>query len=151
VQHSLLNDEGLRKYSLLPTTEPYIYRHPATDQPTVTPHRHWQMFGPTVQRQDGAPRHAFRTLIWTHQDCKATAVPADSYDITAITIPLQDEILLAIACYDPRDRGSVYEQERQLSRRMTLVQQTIQRVQDAYPAQTVEVCIGADLNRHHVL
>jgi len=66
VQHSLINDEGLRNYSLLLTTEPYIYRHPTTDQPTVTPHRHWQMFGPTVQRQDGAPRHAFRTLIWAH-------------------------------------------------------------------------------------
>jgi len=75
----------------------------------------------------------------------------DSYDITAITIPLQDKILLAITCYDPRDKGSVYEQERQLSSRMALVQQTIQQVLDAYPAQAVEVCIGADLNRHHVL
>ena len=151
VQHSLLNDEGIQDFSLILSTEPHIYRHPTSHQPTVSPHRHWQMFCPTTHRADGTPHYAFRSIIWAHQDCKATAIPVDSYDITAVTIQLQEKVLLAVACYDPHDAGTNQEKEEQLAQRLALLQHTIHHVQESYPTQTVEVLIGADLNRHNVL
>jgi hypothetical protein len=71
VQQSLLNDETLKDFDALAIVEPYIYRHPHTSKPIVTPHTGWQMFTPSIVRDDGMPRHAFRSLIWVNSRCKA--------------------------------------------------------------------------------
>jgi hypothetical protein len=71
VQQSLLNDETLKDFDALATVEPYIYRHPHTNKPTVTPHASWQLFTPSRERMDSQPRHAFRSLIWVNSRCKA--------------------------------------------------------------------------------
>ena len=67
VQHSLLNDDGAAGYSVIATVEPYIYRDPITQQPTVTPAANWEMIQPTLQREDGHERHAFRALLWVNK------------------------------------------------------------------------------------
>jgi hypothetical protein len=40
VQYSLLNDEALKDYAALAVLEPYIYQHPQTGEPTISPDRH---------------------------------------------------------------------------------------------------------------
>jgi hypothetical protein len=40
VQYGLLNDEALKDYVALAVIEPYIYQHPRTGDPTISPDQH---------------------------------------------------------------------------------------------------------------
>ena len=120
VQQSLLNDETLKDFDALATVEPYIYKHPHTGRPTVTPQVSWQMFTPSIERSDGMPRHAFRSLIWVNSHCKAQAVPVDSYDITAVSIQAERGSVLLISAYDARDGRNEGLREVQLRHKLDL-------------------------------
>jgi hypothetical protein len=93
----------LKDFDALAIVEPYIYRHLYTGKPIVTPHAGWQMFTLSIVRDDGMPRHAFRSLIWVNSRCKAQAVQVDYYDITAVSIQTKGGSILLISAYDPRD------------------------------------------------
>ena len=82
-QESLLNDNGVRDAMALATVEPYIYRHPTTEEPTITPSRHWNLIVPSCRREDGHQRHAFRAALWVNKTAKAQAVAVQSHDIVA--------------------------------------------------------------------
>jgi ribonuclease HI len=153
VQLSLLNDETLKDFDALATVEPYIYRHPHTNKPTVTPHASWQMFTPSKERTDSQPRHAFRSLIWVNNKCKAQAVLVDSHDITAVSIQAARGSVLLISAYDARDDETEGQRERQLQLKLELIATTIKKArEDAKQAGAdIEVVIAADLNRHHIL
>jgi hypothetical protein len=103
VQHGLLNDEGIKDFDAIAVLEPYIFRHPQTDEPTVPTDNRWQIFKPTQTRQDGHARHAFRAAIWVNKRCKAKLIQADSYDITAVLLELSEGSVLVMACYEPRN------------------------------------------------
>lgn len=153
VQQSLLNDETLKDFDALATVEPYIYKHPHTGKPTVTPHPGWQMFTPSREREDGMPRHAFRSLIWVNTSCKAQAVWVDSYDITAVSIQREGGSVLILSAYDPRDGGCKGDRETQLGHKLELMARTIRNTKEEAErgGVSLEVVIAADLNRHHVL
>jgi hypothetical protein len=153
VQQSLLNDETLKDFDALATVEPYIYRHPHTGKPTVTPHTSWQMFTPSIERTDGMPRYAFRSLIWVNNHCKAQAVKVDCYDITAVTIQIGGGSVLLISVYDARDGENESERETRLAHKLELVERTIRKArEEAKQAdRDLEVIIVADLNRHYIL
>ena len=153
VQQSLLNNETLKDFDALATVEPYIYKHPYTGRPTVTPQASWQMFTPSIERSDGMPRHAFRSLIWVNSHCKAQAVPVESYDITAVSIQAERGSVLLISVYDARDRGNEGLREVQLCHKLDLLASTIRQArQEAEQAKLeLQVVVMADLNRHHML
>ena len=153
VQQSLLNDETLKDFDALATVEPYIYKHLHTGRPTVTPHTSWQMFTPSMERSDGMPRHAFRSLIWVNGHCKAQAVPVDSYDITAVSIQAERGSVLLISAYDARDGRNEGLREVYLRHKLDLLAGTIRQArQEAEQAKLeLEVVVIADLNRHHML
>jgi hypothetical protein len=153
VQQSLLNDETLKDFDALAIVEPYIYRYPHTGKPTVTPHTSWQMFTLSVERTDGMPRHAFRSLIWVNSHCKARAVPVDYYDITAVSIRTEGGSILLISAYDPRAAREESQRETQLAYKLELVEDIIKKAREEakQASRDLEVVMTADLNRHHIL
>ena len=151
VQHSLLNDEDLAGFTALATIEPYIYRDPRTGQPTVTSQRHWQMFTPTVQRQDGHERHAFRALLWINQRCKAVAMPVQLYDIVVVEVDTAQGIMLLVTAYNLRDGEDTAAREHNILNRLRLIKEALLRTQAKHDGQPVHLLIIADFNRHYIL
>ena len=121
----MLNDNTLKDFDALAVVEPYIYRHPHTGLPTVPGHQLWQLFTPSIQREDGAPRHAFRSMIWVNARCKARAVEVASYDITAVRIDTQQGAVLLLSMYDARDGKTTADLEQQLQHKLGLASQAI--------------------------
>jgi hypothetical protein len=111
VQHGLLNDETIKGFTALAVVEPYIFQHPQTGVPTISQDRHWQIFEPTEKRRDGHARHAFRAALWVNRRCRAISIPADSYDVAAALIRLQDRSLVVMACYEARNARTEIERE----------------------------------------
>jgi len=148
VQQSLLNDEGLEDFTALATVEPYIYRHPQTNRPTVTPHRRWQLIQPSTIREDCAPRHAFRALIWVNSRHRTTPLEIPSSDTTATVVHFGEKNILVIACYDPNaaDRA---EGERDLAGCLSHLEDVMAKAQATW--NNLETVICSDLNRHHVI
>ncbi len=42
-------------------------------------------------------------MIWVNNEVQAEQVPVDSYDIAAVILHFQEQDLLVIAAYDPRN------------------------------------------------
>jgi hypothetical protein len=151
VQQSLLNDDSIKDFDALTVVEPYIFRHPQTGTPTIAQDRRWEVFKPTTLRTDGHARHAFRAAIWVNSRCKATQIPADSYDVAAALIKLKERQLLLVACYEARAADTEAGRERDLEAVLQTVEVTIRKAQQQAGTGQLEVLICADLNRYHVL
>jgi hypothetical protein len=151
VQHGLLNDETIRDFTALAVVEPYIFQHPQTGVPTISQDRHWQIFEPTEKRRDGHARHAFRAALWVNRKCRAISIPADSYDIAAVLIRLQDRSLVVMACYEARNARTEVEREVDLARQLEAIKSATQRARREAGDQPLDVLLCTDLNRHHVL
>ena len=151
VQQSLLNDDSIKDFDALTVVEPYIFRHPQTGTPTIAQDRRWEVFRPTTLRTDGHARHAFRAAIWVNSRCKATQIPADSYDVAAALVQLKERQLLLIACYEARAADTEAGRERDLEAVLRTVEATIRKAQQQAGTGQLEVLIYADLNRYHVL
>jgi hypothetical protein len=151
VQHSLLNDEALKDYAALAVLEPYIYQHPQTGEPTISPDRHWQIFTPTARRQDGHTRHAFRAALWIAKRVRAIQIPVDSYDTAAVLLKLQDRNLLVVASYDPRDGSSTAIREAALSRQLQGLAEAARLATIETANTPLDVLLCTDFNRHHQL
>jgi hypothetical protein len=111
VQHGLLSDDTIKGFTALAVVEPYIFKHPQTGVPTISQDRHWQIFEPTEKRRDGHARHAFRAALWVNRRCRAISIPANSYDVAAALIRLQDRSLVVMACYEARNARTEVERE----------------------------------------
>jgi hypothetical protein len=151
VQQSLLNDDSIKDFDALTVVEPYIFRHPQTGTPTIAQDRRWEVFRPTTLRTDGHARHAFRAAIWVNSRCKATQIPADSYDVAAALIQLKERQLLLVACYEARAADTEAGRERDLEAVLQTVEATIRKARQQAGTGQLEVLICADLNRYHVL
>jgi hypothetical protein len=151
VQQSLLNDDSLKDFDALTVVEPYIFRHPQTGVPTITPDRRWEVFSPTTMRADGHARHAFRAAIWVNTRCKATQIPADSYDVAAVLLHLKERKLLLIACYEARAADTEAIREQDLRAMIQTLELTIKKAQREVGVVQLEILICADFNRYHVL
>jgi hypothetical protein len=149
VQHGLLNDETPKGYVAPAILEPYVYEQPETEEPTISPDQHWQIFTLTIRRQDGHIRHAFRAALWVTKRVRSIQIPVDSYDTAAVLLKLQHRNLLVVASYDPRDRNSTAAREAALVRQL-------QGLTDAARLATIEtadtpldVLLCTDSNRHY--
>jgi ribonuclease HI len=151
VQYGLLNDEALQDYTALAVLEPYIYQHPQTGEPTISPDRHWQVFTPTTRRPDGHTRHAFRAAIWVTKRCRAIQIPVDSYDTAAVLLCLQNRNLLVAASYEARDGRSTAEREAALTRRLRGLTEAVQLATVETAGIPLDVLFCTDFNRHHEL
>jgi hypothetical protein len=151
VQCGLLNEEALKDYTALSILEPYIYRHPQTNEPAISQDRHWQIFTPTTRRQDGHARHAFRAGLWTTKRGRATQIPVDNYDTVAVLLRLQNRTLLIAASYEPRDGKSTAEREAALARQLHGLSESIQMARSQTAGEQIDVLLCTDFNRHHEL
>jgi hypothetical protein len=151
VQYGLLNDEVLKDYAALAVLEPYIYQHPQTGEPTISPDRHWQIFTPTSRRQDGHARHAFRAALWVTKRCRTVQIPVDSYDTVAVLLRLQDRALLITASYEPRDGKSAVEREAALTRQLCGLAESVRLAKLKTVGERLDVLLCTDFNRHHEL
>jgi hypothetical protein len=151
VQYGLLNDEALQDYTALAVLEPYIYQHPQTGEPTISPDRHWQVFTPTTRRPDGHTRHAFRAAIWVTKRYRAIQIPVDSYDTAAVLLCLQNRNLLVAASYEARDGRSTAEREAALTRRLRGLTEAVQLATVETAGIPLDVLFCTDFNRHHEL
>jgi hypothetical protein len=111
------------------------------------------MFTPSIERTDGMPGHAFRSLIWVNSRCKAQAVPVDCYNITAVSIRTKGGSILLISVYDPRAVRDESQRETQLTHKLGLVEDTIKKAREEaeQASRDLEVVIIADLNRYYIL
>ena len=80
-------------------------------------------------RTDGHARHAFRAAIWMNSRCKATQIPADSYDVAAALIHLKERQLLLVACYEARAADMEAGREQDLKAVLQTIEATIQKAQ----------------------
>jgi hypothetical protein len=83
--------------------------------------------------------------------CRAISIPADSYDIAAALIRLQDRCLVVVACYEPRNAGTEAEREADLARQLQAIKSATQRARREAGDQPLDVLLCTDLNRHYVL
>jgi hypothetical protein len=73
------------------------------------------------KRRDGHTRHAFRAALWVNKKCRAISILADSYDIVAVLIRLQDRSLVVIAYYEARNARTEVEREVDLARQLEAI------------------------------
>jgi hypothetical protein len=146
-----LNDDSLEDFDALAVVEPYIFRHPQTGIPTITPDRRWEVFRPTSMRTDGHARHAFRAAIWVNIGCKATQIPADSYDVAAVLLHIKERKLSLIACYEARAADTEAIREQDLRAMVQTLELTIQEAQREVGVVQLEILICTNFNRYHVL
>jgi hypothetical protein len=83
--------------------------------------------------------------------CKATQIPADSYDVAAALIQLKERQLLLVAYYKARAADTEARRERDLEVVLQTIEATIRKAQQQVGTGQLEVLICTDLNRYYVL
>lgn len=150
VQNSLLNDETLKDYQALCVVEPYIYANPDNNNPTIPQDSRWQIYRPTKCHADALPRHAFRSAIWVNAKNKATQVPVECADTTAVLIQNGDKTLLLVSSYEPRTDTTRKANEEAIRARIQNIADAKTRAEEG-THDIVELLVCADWNRHHTL
>lgn len=149
-QLSLFNDEALKDFSLLLLSEPHCFR--VEGKPVVSPvsHPYWTPYRPATEHNGSC---AFRSMIWAHRDLQPRQVPIRSPDLTAISLQLQDRILLVISVYiPPRDRSEHgRDSAEDVCSRTDLVRLAITDLERQHVHRKVEVVVAGDFNRHDQL
>jgi ribonuclease HI len=101
-QHSLLNDQELREYSVLAIQEPTAIMRDNTLLTIPMAHREWTKITPSEQHTG---RWAFSSMLWINIKVDARQIPIASPYITAalLTLPTR-QILVASIYIPPADR-----------------------------------------------
>src|SRR5258705_2135848 len=99
-QLSLLNDEGLRDFSLLLTQEPHCGRIDGRVTTTPQHHTYWMPHIPASHNEEGP--WPYRSMIWAHRDLRVKPILTSSSDITAVLTEVEGRKILAISVYVPQ-------------------------------------------------
>ena len=133
VQHSMMNDDGLREYGLIMITEPACFRN-EDGQVVAAPSHHpkWRQYLPS--QTDDRARHPIRSLVYVHVDIPAQQIPVMSPDVVAIQMSVGRRTIIAVSAQEAlRDAlGHI--------RRLTRPRETGR-----------EIIITGDFNRHDSL
>jgi hypothetical protein len=103
-QHALVNDENIKRFSLLLIQEPACFR--TSDDQVISPpttHHYWNQFVPTKTNEEG--RHPVRSVIYASQEVRARQIDVPSPDITAIEFETQARKFLVFSVYVPPKTG----------------------------------------------
>lgn len=146
----LLNDETIKDFQAITVVEPYIFANPDNNETTIPQDYRWQSFRPTTLRTDVLPRFTFRTAIWVNARCKATQIPVECSDTTAVILDTGDAHLLLVASYEPRDGAGKAEKEEAMRVRIENITE-VRRKADEEVRGAMNMLICADWNRYHPL
>jgi hypothetical protein len=149
VQNSLLNDETTKDFQALCVVEPYLFANPENGEPTILQDFRWQIYRPTTIREGVQARYSFRSAIWVNAKDKATQVPIDCPNTTAVILHTGDTHLLLISSYESRCEVSREESEEAQRARINSIREAREEAEkDSQEPLNLLVC--ADWNRHHV-
>jgi hypothetical protein len=142
-QHSMMNDESLKEFSLLLLSEPHVYKDNDVWKAAPQTHQYWNPTLPNRDDQNTRPR----TMIWTHKDLKARPVPTNTTDLAAALIEIQHRTILVISAYIPHKTSVA---DRELQERLRHIRDIVTQTRRHHTSQ-VELIIAGDFNRHDQL
>ena len=139
VQHSMMNDDGLREYGLIMITEPACFRN-EDGQVVAAPSHHpkWRQYLPS--QTDDRARHPIRSLVYVHVDIPAQQIPVMSPDVVAIQMSVGRRTIIAVSAYVPPSDQEALRDALGHIRRLTRPRETGR-----------EIIITGDFNRHDSL
>jgi hypothetical protein len=102
---SSFNDESTATFEAMCISEPYIFAHPRTGEPTVNQHSGWTTVTPKIHNQEASSvRFSFRAAIWVSDRMKHQEEESTSPDVAAVTMQMEGALLLLISIYVPYKR-----------------------------------------------
>ena len=139
VQHSLMNDGGLREHNLLMITEPSCFRN--QEGRTIaapTHHPFWVQYLPTTTSTEGV--FPVRTMIYVGKGQQFKQIPVESPNVTAVVIKRRTFPIIAITAYiPPLDQAA-------RQRIVRLIRHTFEQ-----HGLDCEVLVAGDFNHHNQL
>jgi hypothetical protein len=91
VQHSAMNDPGLKDYTALAISEPYVSEMDGKVRTSPVGHQSWMAILPS-ERHSG--RWAVRSMLWVRKDIECEQVNVPSSDLTVVLLRLPDRSVL---------------------------------------------------------
>ena len=88
VQHSVIEDPGLKEYTAPAISESYIFEMDGKVRISPIGHQGWTAILPS----DG--RWAVRSMLWARRDVKCEQVSVPSADLTVVLLRLPDRLVL---------------------------------------------------------
>ena len=142
---SIFNDESTATFDAMCISEPYIFAHPRTGEPTVNQQSGWMAITPKTHNQEASSvRFSFRAAIWVSDRMKHQEVETTSPDVAAVTLQTEGALLLLISIYVPYKRP---REEIDLQERIACAQDVIQKIREKTD-NALHVYVGGDFNRH---
>lgn len=141
VQQSVMNDEQLKKFSVIAIQEPHAWKSKGIVAVTPLRHTHWSKVLPTKQQGKG---WAIRSMLWIRRDLEFEQIPVESSDITAGLLHLPTKTILVGSVYVPGVETSALE------RSMRLLQRLVRDAKAKANTQ-LEILLTGDFNRHDQL
>jgi hypothetical protein len=91
VQHSVMNDERLKKYAALVISEPYGFEMEGKVRTSPMGHQSWMVILPS-ERYSG--RWAVRSMLWVRKDIECEQVSVPSTELMVVLPRLPDRPML---------------------------------------------------------
>lgn len=146
-QLSLLNDISLANHDLLMISEPCIFN--IEGHRTTHTHNKWQPILPPEKRDANDGLAPTRSMIWIKKGMGSfQEIDTDSSDITAITLPINNQHLLVVSVYVPPGNGLMGSASLQQTTRK--IREICEDQQKKYGGR-VDILIAGDFNRHDSL
>ena len=141
VQHSVMNDAGLKEYTALAISEPYVFEMDGKVRTSPMGHPRWTAILPS-QRHDG--RRAVRSMLWVRRDIECEQVNVPSADIAVVLLRLPDRSVLLASVYVEGGNASA------LGETVMLLDEAIGTSQRR-GGPRIDLVIAGDFNRHDQL
>jgi exonuclease III len=146
-----LNDAIIKDFQAICVVGSYIFVNPDNNEPTIPQDRRWQIYQPITTKEDAIPRHAFRSAVWVNAKCKATQIPIECSDTTAILLHIGDTQLFLVSCYEPRGENTKTESEESLRAMIQNIREVKERAEEEEAQDPLDLLICADWNRYDTL
>lgn len=142
---SILNDDYTKTFDAMCISEPYIFAHPRTGEPTVNQNSGWRPITPRQYNPEASSvRHYFRAAIWVSDRVNYRDEDTGSPDVAAARVQMEGAQLLLISVYVPYKRT---QEETDLQQRIASIQDIIQKTRRKTDG-ALHIYVGGDLNQH---
>jgi hypothetical protein len=123
---SVLNDKSMRGVGALIILEPNCYL--MNRQRLMVSPMHHPEWTPILPSTHNLEWPFVRSMLWIHRDLRATPIPIQSPDLTAVSLKMEGRLLLIIAAYIPRFSSSAPDSEAALKERLRLIRQAVDNI-----------------------
>lgn len=141
VQHSVMNDSGLKDYTALAISEPYVFEMDGKVRTSPMGHQSWTAILPS-ERHSG--RWAVRSMLWVRKDIECEQVSVSSADLTVALLRLPDRSVLLASVYVEGANAAA------LSETVLLLDTAISTARRR-GGPRLDIVVAGDFNRHDQL